>query len=42
MYAVDMRLRPSGNKGPVAVSLAAFERYHAAEAAAPGPGSAWR
>ena len=21
MYAVDMRLRPSGNKGPVAVSL---------------------
>lgn len=33
MYAVDMRLRPSGNKGPVAVSLAAFETYHA--------GSAW-
>ena len=30
LYAVDMRLRPSGNKGPVAVSLAAFERYHAA------------
>ena len=29
MYAVDMRLRPSGNKGPVAVSLAGFERYHA-------------
>jgi glutamate-ammonia-ligase adenylyltransferase len=29
MFAVDMRLRPSGNKGPVAVSLAAFERYHA-------------
>ncbi len=29
LYAVDMRLRPSGNKGPVAVSLAAFERYHA-------------
>ncbi len=29
MYAVDMRLRPSGNKGPVAVSLTAFERYHA-------------
>jgi glutamate-ammonia-ligase adenylyltransferase len=28
MYAVDMRLRPSGNKGPVAVSLAAFETYH--------------
>ncbi|MBW4092663.1 MAG: bifunctional [glutamine synthetase] adenylyltransferase/[glutamine synthetase]-adenylyl-L-tyrosine phosphorylase [Proteobacteria bacterium] len=29
MYAVDMRLRPSGNKGPVAVSLPAFRRYHA-------------
>jgi glutamate-ammonia-ligase adenylyltransferase len=29
MYALDMRLRPSGNKGPVAVSLAGFERYHA-------------
>ncbi len=29
MYAVDMRLRPSGNKGPVAVSLAAFSFYHA-------------
>ena len=28
MCAVDMRLRPSGNKGPVAVSLAGFERYH--------------
>ena len=41
-YAVDMRLRPSGNKGPVAVSLAAFERYHAADgsADAPRPG-AW-
>ncbi len=36
MYAVDMRLRPSGNKGPVAVSLASFERYHAAEG-----GAAW-
>ncbi len=32
LYAVDMRLRPSGNKGPVAVSLASFRRYHAAEA----------
>jgi [glutamine synthetase] adenylyltransferase / [glutamine synthetase]-adenylyl-L-tyrosine phosphorylase len=29
MFAVDMRLRPSGNKGPVAVSLGAFRRYHA-------------
>ncbi len=32
LYAVDMRLRPSGNKGPVAVSLESFRRYHAAEA----------
>jgi glutamate-ammonia-ligase adenylyltransferase len=32
LYAVDMRLRPSGNKGPVAVSLAAFRKYHAADA----------
>ena len=32
LYAVDMRLRPSGNKGPVAVSLAAFRRYHAHDA----------
>jgi glutamate-ammonia-ligase adenylyltransferase len=31
-YAVDMRLRPSGNKGPVAVSLAAFEAYHEGQA----------
>jgi glutamate-ammonia-ligase adenylyltransferase len=29
LYKVDMRLRPSGNQGPVAVSLAAFKRYHA-------------
>jgi glutamate-ammonia-ligase adenylyltransferase len=27
-----MRLRPSGNKGPVAVSLGAFRGYHAADA----------
>jgi len=32
LYAVDMRLRPSGNKGPVAVSLEGFRRYHAADA----------
>jgi glutamate-ammonia-ligase adenylyltransferase len=32
LYAVDMRLRPSGNKGPVAVSLSAFRRYHAESA----------
>ena len=31
-YNVDMRLRPSGNKGPVAVSLAAFEAYHEGQA----------
>jgi glutamate-ammonia-ligase adenylyltransferase len=31
IYQVDMRLRPSGNQGPVAVALAAFRRYHAAE-----------
>ena len=28
MYELDMRLRPSGNKGPIAVSLEGFERYH--------------
>jgi [glutamine synthetase] adenylyltransferase / [glutamine synthetase]-adenylyl-L-tyrosine phosphorylase len=28
LYPVDMRLRPSGNKGPVAVSLSAFRSYH--------------
>ncbi|MDO9711944.1 bifunctional [glutamine synthetase] adenylyltransferase/[glutamine synthetase]-adenylyl-L-tyrosine phosphorylase [Paracraurococcus lichenis] len=28
LWEVDMRLRPSGNKGPVAVGLSAFERYH--------------
>jgi [glutamine synthetase] adenylyltransferase / [glutamine synthetase]-adenylyl-L-tyrosine phosphorylase len=27
-YEVDMRLRPSGSKGPLAVSLSGFERYH--------------
>ncbi len=32
LYAVDMRLRPSGNKGPVAVSLASFRHYHEADA----------
>lgn len=32
LYEVDMRLRPSGSKGPVAVSLAAFQRYHAEDA----------
>lgn len=32
LYAVDMRLRPSGNKGPVAVRLSSFERYQAEDA----------
>ena len=32
LYKVDMRLRPSGNQGPVAVSLAAFRKYHAEQA----------
>ena len=32
LYAVDMRLRPSGNKGPVAVSLRSFRQYHATSA----------
>ncbi len=32
LYEVDMRLRPTGSKGPVAVSLESFERYHAREA----------
>ena len=32
LYEVDMRLRPSGNKGPVAVSLESFRRYQSSEA----------
>ena len=32
LYPVDMRLRPSGNKGPVAVSLQSFQHYHASDA----------
>ena len=32
LYEVDMRLRPSGSKGPVAVSLSGFQRYHAEDA----------
>jgi len=32
LYEVDLQLRPSGTKGPVAVSLAAFESYYAADA----------
>jgi [glutamine synthetase] adenylyltransferase / [glutamine synthetase]-adenylyl-L-tyrosine phosphorylase len=32
LYEIDMRLRPTGNKGPVATSLEAFEKYHAEDA----------
>jgi glutamate-ammonia-ligase adenylyltransferase len=32
LYEVDMRLRPSGNKGPVAVSFETFAKYQAEEA----------
>ncbi len=32
LYEIDLRLRPSGRKGPVAVSLQGFEAYHANEA----------
>ena len=32
LYEVDMRLRPSGRAGPVAVRLSAFERYQRDEA----------
>ncbi|MEL7013601.1 MAG: glutamine-synthetase adenylyltransferase, partial [Pseudomonadota bacterium] len=32
LYDVDMRLRPSGNQGPVATSLAAFQTYQLEEA----------
>lgn len=28
LYEVDMRLRPSGSQGPIAVSLEAFRKYH--------------
>jgi glutamate-ammonia-ligase adenylyltransferase len=29
LYTTDLRLRPSGNKGPIATSLVAFDRYQA-------------
>lgn len=32
LYEVDMRLRPSGNQGPVATSLASFESYQKTQA----------
>ena len=32
LYDIDMRLRPSGNQGPVATSIASFESYQMNEA----------
>ena len=32
LYELDLRLRPSGNKGPVATRLSAFEQYQRQEA----------
>lgn len=32
LYEVDMRLRPTGSKGPVAVRLSSFDHYYVAEA----------
>ncbi|WP_292290468.1 glutamine-synthetase adenylyltransferase [Marivita sp.] len=32
IYEIDMRLRPSGNQGPVATSLTAFETYQTSDA----------
>jgi len=32
LYEVDMRLRPTGSKGPVSVRLSAFDAYYAEEA----------
>jgi glutamate-ammonia-ligase adenylyltransferase len=32
LYEVDLRLRPSGESGPVATSLSAFDHYHAESA----------
>ena len=32
LYEVDFRLRPSGNKGPMATRLSTFEDYHRGEA----------
>ncbi|WP_099865099.1 bifunctional [glutamine synthetase] adenylyltransferase/[glutamine synthetase]-adenylyl-L-tyrosine phosphorylase [Pararhizobium haloflavum] len=32
LYEVDLRLRPSGNKGPVATSITSFEKYQREEA----------
>lgn len=32
LYEVDMRLRPSGNSGPIATTLKAFRQYHETDA----------
>ncbi len=32
LYDVDMRLRPSGNAGPIATTLPGFQRYHGSAA----------
>ncbi len=32
LYEIDMRLRPSGNAGPIATSLASFRRYYTGDA----------
>ena len=32
LYEIDMRLRPSGNAGPIATSLASFRRYYQEDA----------
>jgi glutamate-ammonia-ligase adenylyltransferase len=32
LYEVDLRLRPSGSKGPLAVRLSSFEQYQSGEA----------
>ncbi len=32
LYEVDLALRPSGNKGPVATRIDAFAKYQAKEA----------
>src|SRR3546814_13505266 len=32
LFEVDMRLRPSGNSGPIATSLPQFRRYQESEA----------
>jgi len=32
LYQADLRLRPSGNAGPIAITLEGFRRYHESEA----------